>query len=302
MENKLDSVQKDIIKTVNEPTYPKWYQIPMMEWLLLILPLVYIFIFLGISLAGLLRLSVYDETGFTLEYITRFFTEEVYRKVLLNTFKISLYVTIICLLLGYPVAYFLVKTQSKKVKDIVIGIVFISFWISLLVRTFSWMIILRSNGVINQILIGIGIIDEPIKILYNTTGVVIGMTHILLPYMILVAYSSMIKIDLRLIQAAQGLGAKSWKAFMNIFLPLSLPGVFSGSLIVFVMSIGYYVTPSILGGSNNTMVGELISDQVSVVLNWNFAATLSIILLIATFILLGVSAIFANTSFSKGRN
>lgn len=262
----------------------------MLKWSLLIIPTAYVLLLLGVSLVGLLRISVMDDSGFTLTYISRFFTESVYIDVLVITFKIAFYVTALCLVLGYPVAYLMAKMENQTWKSIIFGIIFASFWISLLVRTFTWMILLQRNGIINNVLLSIGIIDEPLPLLYNTTGVIIGMTHILLPYMILSLYSVMQGIDQRLLQAAQGLGARPGKAFFQVFFPLSLPGVLSGSLIVFVMGIGYFITPALLGGSNDLMISELISDQVNVVLNWNFAAAISIILLVVTLVLLGISA------------
>jgi ABC-type spermidine/putrescine transport system permease subunit I len=269
----------------------KFPRIPGLKWTLLIIPAAYILLLLGISLASLLKLSVIDSGGFTLEYMTRFFSERVYMDVLLITFKVTLYVTLLSLVLGYPVAYALVKMESDQWRNAIFGIILVSFWISLLVRTFTWMVLLRSNGLVNNLLISLGIIEEPIKLLYNTTGVVVGMTHILLPYMILSLYSVMQSIDKRLLQAAQGLGAKPWKAFIQVFMPLSLPGVLSGSLIVFVLGIGYFITPALLGGTQNLMISQLIHDQVNIVLNWNLAAAISIILLLFTLIFLGVSAL-----------
>jgi ABC-type spermidine/putrescine transport system permease subunit I len=275
-------------------------KIPGLKWTLLIIPAAYVLILLGISLVSLLKLSVFTDEGFTLEFITMFFTKSVYMDVLIITFKTAFLVTLFCLLLGYPVAYALAKMENEHWRDAIFGIILVSFWISLLVRTFTWMVLLRSNGVINQLLQSIGIIDEPISLLYNTTGVVVGMTHILLPYMILSLYSVMTSIDRRLLQAAEGLGAKPWRAFVQIFLPLSLPGVLSGSLIVFVLGIGYFITPALLGGNENLMISQLIHDQVNIVLNWNFAAAIAIILLVVTIIFLGISAFLTRNNSVLG--
>jgi ABC-type spermidine/putrescine transport system permease subunit I len=283
-----------------DPLTRKFPKIPGLKWTLLIIPAAYVLILLGISLIGLLKLSIFDESGFTLEYITRFLTEKVYIDVLLITFKIAFYVTFLCLLLGYPVAYALIKVESAQWRNAIFGIILVSFWISLLVRTFTWMILLRSNGVVNDLLMMLGIIDEPIKLLYNTTGVVVGMTHILLPYMILSLYSVMESIDTRLLQAAQGLGARPWKAFVQIFFPLSIPGVLSGALIVFVLGIGYFITPALLGGPDNLMISQLIHDQVNIVLNWNFAAAIAIILLVFTSIFLCIAAIITKKHSALG--
>lgn len=268
-------------------------RIPGLKWTLLIIPAAYVLILLGFSVVGLLKLSVFDQNGFTLSYLTRFFVQGAYVEVLFITFKTAFFVTFFCLLLGYPVAYLLVKMESDNWKRLIFGLILISFWISLLVRTFTWMILLRSNGVINSTLMSLGIINEPLGLLYNTTGVVVGMTHILLPYMILSLYSVMHGIDKRLMQAAKGLGARPWKAFLQVFFPLSLPGVLSGSLIVFVLGIGYFITPALLGGTQNIMISQLIHNQVNVVLNWNFAAAIAIILLVVTLVLLAISALIA---------
>lgn len=291
-----------VIPPVNQisRTLPR---IPGLKWTLLIIPAAYVLILLGISLVGLLKLSIIDDNGFTLEYLTAFFSKAVYMQVLWITFKTAFLVTFFCLLLAYPVAYALAKMENENWRDAIFGIILVSFWISLLVRTFTWMILLRSNGVINQFLMSLGIIDEPIKLLYNTTGVVVGMTHILLPYMILSLYSVMVSIDRSLMQAAKGLGAKPWKAFIQIFVPLSLPGVLSGSLIVFVLGIGYFITPALLGGTQNLMISQLIHDQVNIVLNWNFAAAIAIILLVFTVVFLAILAFLTrNNSVLGGGN
>lgn len=283
-----------------DPLTRKFPKIPGLKWTLLIIPAAYVLILLGISLVGLLKLSVFDANGFTLEYITRFFSQKIYIDVLLITFKTAFYVTFFCLLLGYPVAYALTKIENAQWRNAIFGIIFVSFWISLLVRTFTWMILLRANGVFNDLLMMFGIIDEPIKLLYNTAGVVVGMTHILLPYMILSLYSVMESIDTRLLQAAQGLGARPWKSFVQIFFPLSIPGVLSGSLIVFVLGIGYFITPALLGGRENLMISQLIHDQVNIVLNWNFAAAIAIILLVFTLIILFISAMITKNHSTLG--
>jgi ABC-type spermidine/putrescine transport system permease subunit I len=285
---------------IADPLTRKFPKIPGLKWTLLIIPAAYVLILLGISLVGLLKLSIVDESGITLEYISRFLTEKVYIDVLIITFKIAFYVTFFCLLLGYPVAYTLTKIENAQWRSTIFGIILVSFWISLLVRTFTWMVLLRSNGVINDLLIMVGIIDEPIKLLYNTTGIVVGMTHILLPYMILSLYSVMEGIDKRLLQAAQGLGARPWKAFIQIFFPLSIPGVLSGSLIVFVLGIGYFITPALLGGPENLMISQLIHDQVNIVLNWNFAAAIAVILLVFTSIFLCIAAMVTKNHSALG--
>lgn len=271
----------------NIPSLNKMTKLPGLQWLLLIIPIGYVMVLLGFSLFGLLKLSIYKD-GFTLDFLIRFFQEPVYLKVLFLTLKIAFIVTLSSLLLSYPVAYLLVGMESEQWRRWTLGAVMVPFWISLLVRSYSWTLLLQTNGAINKLLIWSGIIDTPIKLLYNTIGVTIGMTHVLIPYMVLSLYSVMSGIDRRLVQAAEGLGARPWQAFFQVFMPLSLPGILSGSLLVFVLGIGYFITPALLGGPDNTMISQLIQVQIDL-LNWNFAAAISIILLVVTLLLLAVA-------------
>jgi putative spermidine/putrescine transport system permease protein/spermidine/putrescine transport system permease protein len=264
--------------------------IPGLKWLLLLIPLAYTVLLLYYSMISVLKLSVYDENGFTLEYIRQVFTEPLYLKVLGVTLKTACIVTVATLLISYPIAYLLVVMESQRWKKVVMSLVMITLWISLLVRTFTWTVILQDQGVINKMLISLGLISEPIKLLYNTTGVVIGMTHILIPYMVLSLYAVMEGIDHRLVQAAQGMGARPWQAFIQVFFPLSLPGVLSGSLIVFVLGLGYFITPALLGGQGNMMISKLIQENIQTTLNWSMASAISLVLLLATFLLLGLAA------------
>lgn len=275
-------------------------KIQNLKWLLILIPLVYTVLLLYYSIFSVLKLSIYGENGFTLQYVREVLTDPVYIKVLWITIKTAAIVTFTTLLIAYPLAY-LAAVGSGKWKGSILGIVMVSFWISLLVRTFTWLVILRDHGVINEFLMWLGVIDEPIQLVYNFTGVVIGMTHILLPYMVLSLFSVMDGIDRNVIQAAHGLGAKPMRAFAQIFFPLSLPGVFSGSLIVFVLSLGYFVTPMLIGGPDNIMISELIQQNIQINLNWERASALSILLLTTTLLLLSFAYLFArNLPMLKG--
>ncbi|MED4352862.1 ABC transporter permease [Schinkia azotoformans] len=282
------NIDTHVMTRVN-PVQPSLIKLPGLKWLLLAIPLLYVVFLLYISIFNVLKLSIVDETGFTLEYMKEVLTGTLYLRVLWITVKISFLVTIFSLLIGYPVAYLITVTQSKVWKQVILGTVLTTLWISLLARTFSWQIILQEYGALNKLLIGLGMIDEPLQLLYNTAGVVIGMTHILLPYMILSLYSVMESIDRRLLQAAQGLGAKPLKAFFQIFLPLSLPGITAGSLIVFVLGLGYFITPAILGGQSNIVIAKLIQENIQMSLNWHLASALSLLLLVTTLLLLGLA-------------
>lgn len=268
------------------PSASMFTKIPGLKWMLVIIPLVYIVVLLLYPMLSLFKLSFVDETGFTLEYIHRLFSSTIYLQVLWVTLKISFIVTVVCLLISYPIAYLLIRISSNIWASIILALALIPFWISLLVRTFSWVVMLQDQGAINQILIGLGIIDEPLKLLYSTTGVVIGMVHVLYPYMFFSLYSVMKGIDQRLLQAAQGLGAHPLQVFFQITLPLSLPGVLAGSLLVFVMSLGFFITPALLGGSKDMMVSMVIENYINQTLNWHLASALSLVLFVVTMLIL----------------
>ncbi|MGG1663710.1 ABC transporter permease [Brevibacillus sp. NRS-1366] len=271
------------------PSVSTLVAVPGIKWLLLAIPLLYICFLFIYSMLEIFRLSLFNDNGFTLEYFIRFFEQPVYWDVMLITMKIALMVTLISLVLGYPLAYLLTKIESDKWRKWMFAAVTIPLWISTLVRTYAWTFLLQTSGVINNILISIGLIDEPIRLIYNTTGVMIGMTHVLLPYMVLSLYSVIKGIDRNLVLAAEGLGAHPIRAFWNVYFPLSLTGILSGSLLVFVLSIGYFVTPSLLGGTNDVMISSLIKTQVSDLLNWNFGSAIAIVLLVVTLLLTGLS-------------
>ena len=221
----------------------------------------------------------------TMAHYAKLVTEPVYLKILLNTFEISLAVTVLALLLGYPVA-FLMATARASVAALMLACIMLPLWTSLLVRTYAWMVLLGRRGIINDLLIGLGVLDEPIRLLYNRTGVTIGMVHVLLPFMILPLYSVMRGIDVELLKAAQNLGANLRQAFLRVYLPLSLPGIAAGCLLVFVMAIGFFVTPALLGGRGDMMISMLIENQVRELLNWEFASALAATLLAVTAVIL----------------
>lgn len=254
--------------------------------LLLLLPGTFLLVFLFIPLFQMFALSFQDMDGaITLANYVKFFSNSIYIKVILLTLQVSFFVTIFCLLLGYPVAYAMTKC-SKRVSTLIMIAVMIPFWTSLLVRTYSWMIMLQAKGIVNNALMSMGLIDEPLKLLHNITGVYIGMTHILLPYMILSLYPVLSSIDKNCINAARTLGANRFTTFFKVYFPLSIQGIAAGSILVFVMGIGYFITPSLLGGTEDTMISQMIQVQVSELLNWPLASTLSIILLIISMIVL----------------
>jgi len=244
------------------------------------LPLAFLFLLFLVPVARLMLLSVEDGT---LAHFEKALTGGLYVRVLLGTLEIGLYVSAICLVLGYPVAHFL-ATTSPRWATVGFAFLLLPFWTSLLVRTYAWMVLLGRNGVINRVLLESGVISEPLPLLYNTTGVLIGMVHVLLPFMVFPLYSIMRRVDRGLLLAAEGLGAPPWKIFRRIYLPLTLPGVLAGTTLVFVLSIGFYITPALLGGGRVLMIAVLIEKQVREFLDWGFAAALSVVLLAAALI------------------
>ncbi len=258
-------------------------------WFLLIPPAIFLIVFFFIPLLRIFKISITDADGhISFSAYLQFFQTSIYFKVMLLTFKVSFFVTLFCLILGYPVAYTMAKS-SKRVSSLIMIAVMIPFWTSLLVRTYAWMILLQTDGVINNILLNIGLIDAPLRLFKNSIGVYIGMTHILLPYMILSLYPVMASIDNNYVAAARNLGANKVVAFFKVYFPLSIQGIAAGTILVFVMGIGYFITPSLLGGSGDTMISQMIQIQVSKLLNWQFASAVSIILFVISMVILYAS-------------
>lgn len=240
-------------------------------------------------MVGMLRLSFFSPK-FTLEHYRHFFAVPTYARIFGRTFLTALRVTVLTLLIGYPVAYYLASIKERAANIMMIFVI-IPFWVSILIRTFAWTVILQGNGVVNRILLSLGFISQPMKLLYNTFAVHVGMVHIQLPFMILSLFGVMKGIDRSLTCAAMSLGATPARAFSRVYLPLSLPGVAAGTLLVFIMSLGFYITPAILGGTRDTTVPMVIENQVSTALNWGFGSALAVVLLILTVL----AIIFENT-------
>ncbi len=209
--------------------------------------------------------------------------EAVYVDAFARTFWISAVVTLLCLVLGYPVAWLLANLPPKPAGRLMI-LVIVPFWTSLLVRTTAWYVLLQPGGVVNSLLLALGIVSEPLPLVFNRTGVLIGMTHILLPFMILAIYSVMKGISPVYMRAALSLGAHPAVAFLRIYLPQTLPGVGAGCFLVFVLAIGYYITPALLGGAGDEMISQLIAIQTNQQLNWGLAGALSAYLVLFTLV------------------
>lgn len=254
----------------------------------------------------LLLLSIHNDTGFTLIEYKRLFASSVYAEVLLITLKVSLWTTFFSVLAGYPIAY-LISSATRERKNRLLFWVLLSFWTSFLVRTFAWVVLLGRNGVINQLLLKLGIISEPLSLLYHFSSVIVGMVHALMPLAVLTMLSVMENIDRRLPSAAATLGARPGTVFWKVYFPLSLPGVAAGALMVFVTAIGFFITPTLLGGRHQTMITQLIIDQVMQALNWGFAGAISVLLLAVVLIvflvydrMVGLSTMAGESAGAKG--
>lgn len=208
----------------------------------------------------------------------------IFRTVFLRTLWISLLVTVVCLVLGYPVAY-LLATQPVAIANILMILVLLPFWTSLLVRTTAWVVLLQTEGVVNGLLVWTGLISAPLKLIYNRIGVCITISHVLLPFMILPLYSVMKGIGPTTMRAAVSLGAHPFVAFARVYFPQTLHGVVAGSLLVFISAIGYYITPALVGGADDQMVSFFIAFYTNQTLNWGLAAALGSVLLVATLVL-----------------
>ena len=231
-------------------------------------------------LAGILWRSVY-KGGYTLDAYRQIVRVPVYLAVIGLTFRTAAVVTVLCLALGYPLAYVLVRLRPRLARLLLIVVV-LPFFTSLIVRTYAWMVLLGRRGLVNQWLVALGLVETPLPLLYNQAGVAIGMTYVLLPFMVLTLFSVMRGIDPALVRAAHSLGASRVQAFRRVFLPLSLPGVAGGVLLVFILSLGFFITPALMGGPGDIMIAMLIEREVEITLNWAFASALAVVLLALT--------------------
>jgi ABC-type spermidine/putrescine transport system permease subunit I len=253
---------------------------------LLVGPLVlFMAVFYALPVLAMLARSVTDPVLSLGNYV-QLLHDDVFLRVFGNTLRTAVIVTTGTLLLGYPVALAMSRMRPGASR-IVLVIVLLPFWTSILVRSYAWMVLLGRHGLINEALLAAGFLDAPLRLLNTSLAVHIAMIHILLPYMILPLGSVLRQIDTALPKAAAGLGATRWGVFRQVVLPLSMPGVLAGTLLVFVLSLGFYITPALVGGPRDLMLSQLIAQQVDL-LNWPYAACLSATLLAVTLILLAV--------------
>ncbi len=242
--------------------------------MLLFLPLMFIVVY-----SFWLRSAVGpDQVGFHLDNWQKVLSDGFYHYILLNTLKIAAITTVLCALLGYPAAYFVARAQGNKV--LMLLLLMLPFWISYIIRTMSWITILGSSGALNSALMWIGVLSEPIRMLYTEATVILGLVHFLLPFMILNIFVSLDGLDTNLEDAANSLGATRWQAFTQVTLPLSTPGLAAGGLLCFVLAAGTYITPLILGGPRDAMFANLIYEAIITQLNWPLGSAMSLALLL----------------------
>jgi len=248
---------------------------PYILWTVLftIVPLIIILIF---SLSASSKIGSLS-TDFTLDRYVQFF-EPIYADVFFRSIKLSLYSTVFCLILGYPVAY-IIANKKMRMRNFLILFIILPQWTNFLLRTYAWMSILKDNGPINSFLMNIGLIKEPLTLLYTDGAVLMGMVYNFLPYMILPIYTVILKIDKAYVEAARDLGASSAITFRKIILPLSMPGIVSGIIMVFMPAISTFVISDLLGGGHSMLMGNLIQNQFLAARNWQFGSAISMILI-----------------------
>lgn len=258
-----------------------------LSWWLLILPaLVLMLVFYAFPLAEVLWIS-FTEPVPGLGNYERLLTSDAIQRVWVTTLRICLITTIVTLLCGYVVAYALVSAPPA-VQRWMFVCVLLPLWVSVLVRAFAWVTLLRRQGLINETLIAVGLIEEPLRLIWNEFGIAVGMVHYMIPYAVLPLYAAMRDIDPRLVPAARGLGAGRLEAFLRVFLPLSLPGIVAATVLVFIFSLGFYVTPAILGGGRTLMVAEYIKLQILDLIRWGVGTMMASTLLVAIVLLLAL--------------
>lgn len=258
------------------------------HWLLLLPTLAFLAVFFIWPIMGMLGRSVLDPSP-GLQNYQRIVDDLVYLDILLITLQIAFGTTIATLILGYPLAY-LLSALPSRIANLIMIIVVVPHFTSVLVRTYAWMVLLGSEGIVNQTLVALGVAGAPFALMYNRFGVLLGMTYVLLPYMVLALYSVMRGVDRRLLAAAATLGASRIVAFRRVFMPLTWPGVAAGCLLVFIFAMGFFVTPALMGGQRDVMISMIIEQQVETYFDWGFASALSALLLCASLIVFFIYA------------
>jgi putative spermidine/putrescine transport system permease protein len=264
-------------------------------WIYTLPALALVFLFFVVPVVALLLRSVMEPTPGLGNY-AEFLGSPTYLRILFNTFLVSTVVTALSVAIGFPVAWALAIMPARWAA-ILFAIILLSMWTNLLARTYAWMVLLQRTGAINKLLLALGITDQPLALVNNLTGVTIGMTYIMLPFVILPLRGVIKNIDPAVLQAASVCGATRWQCFTRVLIPLALPGVAAGALMVFVMSLGYFVTPALLGSTSNMMLAEMIVQLIQSMVDWGMGGAAAFVLLVITLAIYGIQLRF----FGSGR-
>jgi len=255
--------------------------------------LVVMVLFFAVPMAALMVISFYRAgavgamtPAFTFENYRRFLTDPLSLRVLSNTLQLGLEVTVWCLILGFPLAYTLARTRHRGLRGALVVMLLVPLMTSVVVRSYGWTILLAGNGPLNAALVGIGLIRQPLRLLYTTNGTVIALVEVLLPFMVLSLLPVIQSIDRDLEQAASSLGANAWRTFLDVILPLSMPGVAAGSILVFALAIAAFATPSLVGGAKTLLMALYVYQQALTLFNWPFGAAISFVLLVLILLLI----------------
>jgi len=283
-------MSRDINRSDGRRQWMRWALVTPYAWLLLFF-LAPFFIILKISVADPVvamppftplldwAASGWDRIHVSLDNYLFLFDDPYYITIYLNSVKMAAISTVLCLLLGYPMAYFIAR-QTPRRRGLLLLAVILPFWISFLLRVYAWIGLLNTHGVINNTLMALGLIDQPLSLIYNDFAVYIGIVYSYLPFMILPLYANLEKLDLDLQDAAADLGARRWQVFVDVTLPLSFPGIVAGSLLVFIPAIGEFIIPALLGGSDTLMIGRALWDEFFINRDWPVASAVSVVLLL----------------------
>jgi putative spermidine/putrescine transport system permease protein len=227
--------------------------------------------------------SILDEdTGrLTLAHFREFWESQAYLRIIWRTLRVALTVTAVTVVMGYPLAYWATRLSDAG-RFVVLGLVVTTFWVSILVRTYAWIVVLGSSGLINRSLMGLGLTGRPVQFLYNEWGISIGMVNVLLPFLVLPLYAAMVRVDPRLLQVARTMGAGEMRVFWQVFFPLTVGALATSAILVFILSLGFYITPAILGGGKVPLVANMMDLLINRVANWNMAAVVAVVLLAMT--------------------
>lgn len=264
--------------------------LPRLDLVLLLAPIALLLgVVFDLPLLNTAYWSIYDSSSGTLttQFYAEFVSSGIYSRIIWRTLIVALEVTALTALLGYTLAYWVTKLLARA-RMVVLGCIVTTFWVSILVRTYAWIVILGNGGLLNRTLLGLGLTTRPIEFLYNEIGIVIGMTNVVLPFLVLPLYAAMIKIDPRLMQVAETLGASRLRIFWQIFFPLTLQALTASAIFVFILSLGFYITPAVLGGGRFPLISNMIDLLINRFAKWEMAAVISIVLMVITLSLYAV--------------